>query len=83
MRIKDRYRIGFSLGKLEHRTRYLAIKILIIGILILGGGYCWWNKLVVLISLIIIGISVILELLSLLFHILEKKTLNSIRHSHS
>jgi hypothetical protein len=83
MRLKDRYRIGFRLGKLEHQTRYLAIKILIIGVLILGGGYYWWNKLVVLISLIIIGISAILELLSLIFHIFEKKTLNNIRHSHS
>jgi hypothetical protein len=83
MNLKARYRRGFRLARLEHETRYFAIKVMIAGVLVLGAGYYYWNKLVILIAMIVIAFSVVIELLSLIAHTLEKRTMNSIRHKRS
>lgn len=65
--------MGFGLGKLEHKTR-------IIGYWLLAGGFTtlyfeWYT-----IAYIIVGLALLTETISYIFHFFEKKTMNSIRH---
>lgn len=76
----NRYKLGFSLGRQEHHFRYWGIKLLVLGFAILFGGYYYWNRWAIFISLIIIGLSTMCEVISLLFHFAEKRAMNGQRH---
>lgn len=77
--MKKRYALGFKFGKLEHKTRYFGIKVLIIGAITLCAGYYFKNDLCILSGIVITVFVTVVELISLVFHFLEKKTMDKIR----
>ena len=80
MKLKSRYAWGFRLGKLEHNYRYFSFKVLLIGVglLILNYFYPYGWLFITAVGVIILAAAT--ELISLGFHLGEKRLLNSVRH---
>lgn len=71
---------AFKFGKLEHKTRYLAFKLLVVGLLILVIGLSYNYEILKQMGAAGIFGCLVLETISLGFHAQEKKFMNESRH---
>lgn len=78
---KLRYRWGFKFGKLEHKYRYIAFWYIFIGIA--AAGYGWYtgrgDSWIVGLGVIVAGIGITFEAISLIAHLIEKRFMDKLR----
>lgn len=80
MNTKQRYRLGFTLGKWEHDTREAAYLCLVVGMVFLSFGLYLDTRWMLIASFSTTVLCLILETISYTAHRLEKKTMDKIRH---
>jgi hypothetical protein len=72
---------GFKFGKLEHKARYFAMKLLVVGLIIMAFGFYYDCEIFKQIGAAGVFGCFVVELVSLGFHAQEKKFMNEFRHS--